>query len=340
MNILFLLYILLAYLLLGFLRFIADYRKPFYNQPGYIKGIIYKDLFNAIIGLPIFIYFLIIDAMNIFDDYGVYAQWKKRNNRRELMATVDNKTSKVAQWIEMQYQKYLVKNPSLMQALSFEEIRVITYFITWAKVNKSGDRVPELLGKPMLEWIAPYQNDATLFELGCHLYFIIDLWHVKHGYKPLRSFVVRYLIRDFIEIFEDSLGIRHADEIFLNRWAYYSGLINRNNLTVPTEEIFFTLSNLIGSTRNNTPPKKHDIGRMPLSGGDAIDHVFRERDILDFLISAIPISLKFIKRFYEDYPDSKRNKLYAADGVYPSKEFLMDDLYTDISTYKRKNPNE
>jgi len=106
-----------------------------------------------------------------------------------------------------------------------------------------------------------YSGDASLFELGCYLYFRVDVWLFKN--KPnLREKISTTFIREYNKLFAEALGLRDLSERFAERIDKYGELIRKGE---DIERYHFYLAQLILKTKDNAPPQKYDFDRMPLS---------------------------------------------------------------------------
>jgi hypothetical protein len=107
-----------------------------------------------------------------------------------------------------------------------------------------------------------YSSDATLFELGCYLYFRVDMWLFLK--KPhLREGLSITFQRQFVHLFTKALGIDNVHELFDERVSKY-GKIARTCKGNDINECHLYLSQLILRTKNGTLPETYDFDSEPL----------------------------------------------------------------------------
>ena len=108
-----------------------------------------------------------------------------------------------------------------------------------------------------------YSSDAALFELGCYLYFRVDMWLFLK--KPhLREVLSITFQREFVHLFTKALGIDNVHELFDERVNKY-GEIARTCKGSDLKECHFYLSQLILRTKNGTLPETYDFDHEPLT---------------------------------------------------------------------------
>lgn len=147
-----------------------------------------------------------------------------------------------------------------------------------------------------------YSGDASLFEVGCYLYFRIDLWHFTNEmqkYRETRETVVGYLINQFLSVFSNALHLENIEQILQSRLDLYGRLIRESKN--PDDEVHRHLTLLIGQTRGNILPKIYDLKgfkALPVIL-DAFENYSLEAEIATFEHAMVPICLKNIENFYK-----------------------------------------
>ena len=87
----------------------------------------------------------------------------------------------------------------------------------------------------------PDRNDAYLFELGCNLLFLTDLWHVSSGHAEARSRIFHGdTVALFIRLFEESLRTRNLGSVLVNRFEQYFDILQSGNSRADTMRLLFT----------------------------------------------------------------------------------------------------
>ena len=154
---------------------------------------------------------------------------------------------------------------SEMEALkSSDEISIENLFtgLMYGLATFARDEPSESKLEKFIDINKHYSNDSALFEVGCYLYFRVDLWLFKN--KPnLREKISAGFIKEFNKLFSKALGIvnSYIHELFNERINKYGEMIRKG------EEIktyHFYLSQLILYTKDGSLPGKHDFKKMKL----------------------------------------------------------------------------
>ncbi len=105
-----------------------------------------------------------------------------------------------------------------------------------------------------------YSGDAALFELGCYMYFRLDLWLYQH--KPHhREDISTTFANEFTKLFTQALNSRDIPVLFNQRISQYAKLAQTGT---DAEEYHYHLSQLILSTKDNKPPESYDFENEPV----------------------------------------------------------------------------
>lgn len=196
---------------------------------------------------------------------------------------MDNESQKVLRWAEAQ--KESNENFPPIKLLSDATIYAITRFAL------PPPQEAKITGKVM----PAYSNDSSLFELGCYVYFRIDLWNVQNKYEQFREKVLNFCLDGFISVYEDALGFDYANEILQNRLDLYGKLIREGN----TERIDFYLLQLVIRTKNNVLPEVHNFEHFPVVITDFYEKMFLKIALKSFEAAILPRILDNFKRVYE-----------------------------------------
>ena len=105
-----------------------------------------------------------------------------------------------------------------------------------------------------------FSSDGALFELGCYMFFHIDLWLFKN--EPDRREEISYtFIDEFIELFSQALGSKKIPMLFEERLSGYGELVRTGT---DTERYHHHLSQLILLTKNTQLPEAYDFDNSTL----------------------------------------------------------------------------
>lgn len=154
-----------------------------------------------------------------------------------------------------------------------------------------------------------YSGDSSLFEIGCYLYFCIDLWHVRNDKEIFRDKIVYgYLIRSFLELIEATLNIKNSHEIFQNRLKLYGDLAR----TKPYR-IRFYLTQLVSRTCNNTLPIVHNFDTFTINILGFVEDMSLALLVDSFDIFIVPACIKSIEKFYTFMSPELRSFLLSGE---------------------------
>lgn len=201
--------------------------------------------------------------------------------------------SKVRAWAEAQSRKKQEENP--LKILSDSLIYALSQFCAnWEDDKKEDKNLKRIKEKA----IKDFSGDSTLFEIGCYLYFRIDLWHVKNEMQEFREKTVGFLINQFLTVFSGSLNLKDNEDILQNRLNLYGKLVRE--CENPQDEIDFYLNQLVIRTANNTVLKIYNFADdFPVIIIGIIEETILKAIIKSFNDVMIPICLKNVEKFYE-----------------------------------------
>ena len=145
-----------------------------------------------------------------------------------------------------------------------------------------------------------YATDSSAFEMGCYLYFRINLWNFQKK-KGYRDTVLDYLISRFLYIFSVVLNskVEELKKVLDNRMDLYEKIVMdiKNNEKIQ-EEIYFYLTQLLARTENNKLPEVYNFNKKFLIIIlDAFEDFFLKKEILSFDKIMVPIILENFGKF-------------------------------------------
>ena len=215
----------------------------------------------------------------------------------------ENNMSKVRTWAKAQ--KKASQKEKLIKIISNS---IIYGLSTFCSSERDGKEKENIINKARKKVLNKYSGDTSLFEIGCYLYFRIDLWHYRNKMQKYRERVVNYLIDQFLLVFRNSLCLENIEEILQNRLDLYGRLVREiKNSEKLQNEIDFYLTQLTILTANNTPPKIYNfIEDFPVIILDAFEETFLKTEIRSFEQIMIPICLKNIVYFYKLTSDNNK----------------------------------
>lgn len=139
-----------------------------------------------------------------------------------------------------------------------------------------------------------FGTDAALFEVGCYLYFRLDLWLFRN--KPhLREEISTVFVREFDRLFTEALGINTVSKLFAHRVEKYAELVRSG---AKINDYHFYLSQLILRTKDGTPPDAYDFDHEPLNL-NAVEDMGVKMELLTWEETMIPILVEGLKKYFE-----------------------------------------
>lgn len=224
----------------------------------------------------------------------------------------EDSSSKIRIWVKEEEEKNKNTNENLYDVL----FGALIYGLTGFNGTLSEKHRIDTTLKLMEEIRQKYSGDTSLFELGCYLFFQIDLWCFRNHYEEWRRRILPFLINRFTSLFEETLNTGNLDLIFNNRLDLYGraiqgklvhlSLIGENRDEASSDEkkaydtIYFYLTQLILMTADNTLPKIYKFNKekdsliIPTTLGFFGTYlIFSE--ILNWEMHVLPASLEAIK---------------------------------------------
>lgn len=220
----------------------------------------------------------------------------------------ENSNSKIRIWAEKQKEKNRNTDIRSYNILFDALIYILASFNKLFTISQAADQKQVKRGQQK------YTGDTPLFELGCYLFFQIDVWCFQNHYRKWRKNILPLLTRRFLLLFENALHTKHLESVFENRLHLYAraiqGKLVPQSLTGQTNNdqdelpktINFYLTQLILKTANNTLPKiykfneKEDYFLVPLST-NIIDIFLVGSAVLNWETHMFPVCLETISSF-------------------------------------------
>lgn len=103
-------------------------------------------------------------------------------------------------------------------------------------------------------------NDSALFELGCYMYFRIDMW-LFMTHPELRKRVSEDFLCRFVDLFTQALDIPNVADLVDQRMKKY-GELARSGAEIGEYHLYLT--QLILRTEDNQKPRPYDFDNEPL----------------------------------------------------------------------------
>lgn len=115
----------------------------------------------------------------------------------------------------------------------------------------------------LIDMTQHFGSDATLFEVGCYLYFrLCDFLASLRITANLRNEISKAFIREFCSLFTNALGIDKVPELVVQRFKKYLEL---KHTGAELKVYHFHLSQLIARTKDGTLPQAYDFDNEPVN---------------------------------------------------------------------------
>jgi hypothetical protein len=156
----------------------------------------------------------------------------------------------------------------------------------------------------IVEWEAHYANDAVLFELGCYMYFRVDLWLLLK--RPdlrdpdLRDRISNVFSRDFIRLFTQVLQIKNVADLFDQRVAAYGELARSGT---DAKRYDYYLSQLLIRTRDNRTPRPYDFGTEAFIVIDSMEGFFVKTKLRAWETATLPAFVRTLGKLTATSPE-------------------------------------
>ena len=80
-----------------------------------------------------------------------------------------------------------------------------------------------------------FNEDYVIFEAGCYLMFLVDVWHYNNGRMEHRESVVNKIMDEFIDLFKSIITEEQANKILQNRLDLYAKIANSQEIAKTSE---------------------------------------------------------------------------------------------------------
>jgi len=204
--------------------------------------------------------------------------------------TKESSKSHVRRWAERRQKELRYPNEFTPENL----FAALIYGLgTFAK-EKPSRKTPSDLKGLGIDPTEHFGSDATLFEVGCYLYFLLDLWLFQN--KPhLRDEISTTFLREFDLLFTEALGINNVSELFNERIGKYGELARAG---ADMEKYHFYLSQLILRTKDGTPPSTYNFDQEPLNLS-LLEDTGIKMELLIWEQSMLPAIIESLKNYYK-----------------------------------------
>jgi hypothetical protein len=216
----------------------------------------------------------------------------KRRSTMSILSTLFRKKeqrvkSYIRAWAESRQHEFLGSSEIVSPANLFE---LMMLFASSFLGKEMRDNIPSELNGTILDISEHYSGDATLFELGCYMYFRLDLWlYQKRPHR--REEVSTIFTNGFIELFTHVFGTIDVLSLFNQRISGYAELVRAGK---DEEACRFNLDQLVVRTRDNRTPEPYDFQHEPLTIISFFEHMALKIVLAAWENDAIPRLLKFI----------------------------------------------
>ncbi len=137
-----------------------------------------------------------------------------------------------------------------------------------------------------------YSGDGALFELGCYMYFRLDLWLYQH--KPnRREHISRTFADGFVKLFSDALGDGTIGQLFDQRVSHYAEL---GRVGAHGEKYHYYLSQLILRTKDNNLPGPYNFGNEPVLIVDLFEELSVKKALAGWEYGMLPALIETVER--------------------------------------------
>jgi hypothetical protein len=208
---------------------------------------------------------------------------------RLFKESVQKDRSFVRSWVEKRRRELRYSNDLSIENLFVSMMYGLSYF------SEKGMRqsIPSKLKALGLDESEHYSGDAALFELGCYMYFRLDLWLCKH--KPHhREDVSTTFANGFTELFTRALNSKDIPALFDQRLSQYAKLVRTG---ADIKEYHYHLSQLILRTRDNQLPTSYDFENAPVMITGCFEHLGVDIALAAWEKGMIPASVKNIEYY-------------------------------------------
>lgn len=141
-----------------------------------------------------------------------------------------------------------------------------------------------------------FGNDASLFEVGCYLFFLLDLW-LFHNKPDLRETITKYFTQEFIKLFSAALDMdsNNLIDLYNKRGFMYADIIRNNEDWI--KDCHLILRSLVLKTKDNKLPQRYGKYKViPLELG-LIENYLIGNELFFWEEAFLPILLDNLEKY-------------------------------------------
>jgi hypothetical protein len=163
----------------------------------------------------------------------------------------------------------------------------------FARDNPRRKKIPEFQ-KVGLDICKNFGHDASLFEVGCYLYFRLDLWLFLNR-PDLRDLISKNFAKEFVKLFTFALNTANVVGLFNERVSRYGDIaaLKKEGWLKKNHSI---LSRLVVKTKDNNLPKSYKSEEVPLNL-NSIENFLIGTELISWEKEIIPILLNNLKKY-------------------------------------------
>ena len=144
------------------------------------------------------------------------------------------------------------------------------------------------------DFVLQYTGDSSLFEVGCYLYFRIDVWLFNNN-PEYREIISSFFLEQFNDLFMQALKINNINSLIDERIDKYGELLREGD---EIKQYHRLLIRLLKRTKNNASPQHYDFEKLPV----LLDGIFEEMELSIIVVAfekhIIPAIFSIIKRYF------------------------------------------
>lgn len=144
-----------------------------------------------------------------------------------------------------------------------------------------------------LDSLEHFSGDAALFELGCYMYFRIDIWLFKN--KPNhREEISTNFANAFVQLFSQTFNSKYIQALFNQRVSQYGEIIQTG---ADIKTYHYHLSQLILRTRDNQHPGTYDFETAPVMITGCLERFLVDFGLATWEKTMIPAFIKSVENY-------------------------------------------
>jgi hypothetical protein len=141
-----------------------------------------------------------------------------------------------------------------------------------------------------------FSGDSTLFEVGCFLYYLIDMWLRESNPKINVSTFFDTLLNKYVKLFNKIFEHIDSRDLYKQRYSKYRAVEEESG---SFDDYYFWIEQLLFLTENNVQPKEHNFERItivPFTYSLWIKTFFHA-----WYMGFVPVTFKSIQQFIKQY---------------------------------------